>query len=27
VYVMLAEGGASYVSGATVAITGGKPVI
>lgn len=27
VYVMLAERGASYVSGATVAITGGKPVI
>lgn len=27
VYVMLAEAGASYVSGATVAITGGKPVI
>lgn len=27
VYVMLAEDGASYVSGATVAITGGKPVI
>jgi NAD(P)-dependent dehydrogenase (short-subunit alcohol dehydrogenase family) len=27
VYVMLAEGGASYVSGATVAVTGGKPVI
>jgi hypothetical protein len=24
---MLAERGASYVSGATVAITGGKPVI
>ena len=27
VYVMLAEDGASYVSGATVAVTGGKPVI
>ncbi|MFO7324607.1 MAG: SDR family oxidoreductase [Pseudomonadota bacterium] len=27
VFVMLAEDGASYVSGSTVAITGGKPVI
>jgi NAD(P)-dependent dehydrogenase (short-subunit alcohol dehydrogenase family) len=26
VYVMLAEAGASYVSGATVAVTGGKPI-
>jgi NAD(P)-dependent dehydrogenase (short-subunit alcohol dehydrogenase family) len=27
VYVMLAEAGASYVSGATVAVTGGKPIL
>ena len=27
VYVMLAEPGASYVSGATVAVTGGKPIL
>jgi NAD(P)-dependent dehydrogenase (short-subunit alcohol dehydrogenase family) len=27
VYVMLASNEASYVSGATVAVTGGKPII
>ena len=27
VYVMLASAEASYVSGATVAVTGGKPII
>jgi hypothetical protein len=27
VYVMLASGEASYVSGATVAVTGGKPIL
>ena len=27
VYVMLASDEASYVSGATVAVTGGKPII
>ena len=27
VYVMLAADEASYVSGATVAVTGGKPII
>jgi hypothetical protein len=27
VYVMLASEEASYVSGATVAVTGGKPII
>jgi NAD(P)-dependent dehydrogenase (short-subunit alcohol dehydrogenase family) len=27
VYVMLASDEASYVSGATIAVTGGKPII
>jgi NAD(P)-dependent dehydrogenase (short-subunit alcohol dehydrogenase family) len=27
IYVMLASNEASYVSGATVAVTGGKPII
>jgi len=26
-YVLLAEEGASYISGATIAVTGGKPIL